>query len=530
MTDAHGLSLFIYFVEKNNPCRHELHHKNRGQMTATILIADDDPIQRGLLETMVRRFGYHAETVTGGEEALGRIRAVDQPKVKLLILDLVMPDLDGMGVLERLRAEQILVPVIVQATSNAVDTVMSAIKAGAQDFVVKPVGAERLLVSIRNGLKAGVMEQDFHASVHHSKGQFSLRDIATQSEDMHRIIRQGERAAKSSIPVLIEGEKGVGKETFARAIAGASDRKGRSFVTLNCRSLDDEKLEIALFGLEKGQTSGNQDKQTGKFAEANGGTLFLDAIGDLSEHMQARLLKVLQDGEVLPVGARRAHKVDARLIAATDSNLLDLVKNGKFREDLYYRLNVFPITLPSLRQRKADIADLANQFAMRFAAEEGRKITGICAEALALVSSYDWPGNLRQLENALYRAVLLADGPELTVAEFPQIARHVEGFDIRIPPVPAWQHNAVAPEREIVRVEVRDPNMMRILNENGDMRTLEDVEGEMIRFALSHYRSQMSEMARKLGIGRSTLYRKMHDIGLQHDIGEAIHDMSARAA
>ncbi len=204
--------------------------------------------------------------------------------------------------------------------------------------------------------------------------------------------------------------------------------------------------------------------------------------------------------------------MDIRLVSATNQNLIDLVRRGLFREDLFYRLNVFPITVPPLRARRADIPDLARRFAARFAAEEGKRITGISAESLALLSSYDWPGNVRQLENALFRAVVLADGGELTLAEFPQIAAQVEGFDVRVPPLPMSPARPV--EREIVRVEVHDPNVLRLLDENGNVRRMEDMEAELIRFALGHYRGQMSEMARKLGIGRSTLYRKMKDFGL----------------
>ncbi len=221
-------------------------------------------------------------------------------------------------------------------------------------------------------------------------------------------------------------------------------------------------------------------------------------------------------------------RVDIRLISATNQNLIELVKAGRFREDLYYRLNVFPITVPPLRARKSDIGDLARRFSARFAAEEGKKIRGLTSEALSLLSRYDWPGNVRQLENALFRAVVLADGDELTVSEFPQIAAQVEGFDVRVPPVAPQSAPAPRVEREIVRVEVRDPNMRRLINDHGEVRRLEELECEAIKFALAHYRGQMSEMARRLGIGRSTLYRKMKEYGLSED-GEKIAGDDAAA-
>ena len=485
-------------------------------MTATVLIADDDPVQRRLLEAMVRRFGYDAEVVDGGEAAISRIEAPDQSPVGCLILDLVMPDLDGMGVLGRLRERKILTPVVVQTAHGSIETVVSAMRAGAVDFVVKPVGAERLQVSIKNALRVDALEGEIRRISKRATGTLTFRDLNSRSEDMGRVIRLGERAAKSTIPVLIEGESGVGKELIARAVQGASDRRGKAFVTVNCGALPENLVESILFGHEKGAFTGATEKHAGKFVEANGGTLFLDEIGELPLESQVKLLRALQEGEVDPVGSKRSVKVDVRLISATNQNLIELVKQGRFREDLYYRLNVFPITIPALRGRREDIPDLAQRFMARFAAEEGKRLRGLTAECSALLARYDWPGNVRQLENAVFRAVVLADGDELTVAEFPQIAAQVDGFDVRVPPVPALASMpAMAPTREIVRVEVRDPNMLRLLDDSGHVHELEWLEREVLKFALARYRGQMSEMARRLSIGRSTLYRKMKEFGLQ---------------
>lgn len=489
-------------------------------MNSIVLIADDDPVQRRLLETMVRRFGYEAETVEGGEAALARLGDAGRPPVDLLILDLVMPDLDGMGVLSKLRKRGQNTPVIVQTAHGSIEAVVAAMRAGAVDFVVKPVGAERLMVSIRNALKAGALEDELRRAVRRASGALSLQDLATGSPEMERAIRLGERAAKSSIPVLIEGESGVGKELFARAIQGASDRRGRSFVTVNCGALPQNLVESILFGHEKGAFTGALEKHAGKFVEANGGTLFLDEVGELPLETQVKLLRAIQEGEIDPVGARRPVKVDIRIISATNQNLIEKVKRGEFREDLYYRLNVFPISVPPMRARRDDIPELARRFAARFAAEEGRRVRGLSAEASALLCAYDWPGNVRQLENAVFRAVVLAEGDELTVAEFPQIAAQTKGFDVRVPNAPPQFGQTVAhPPREIVRVEMRDPNVLRLLDENGNVRRIESLEAETIRFTLAHYRGQMSEAARRLGIGRSTLYRKMKDYGLSEDGG-----------
>jgi DNA-binding NtrC family response regulator len=263
------------------------------------------------------------------------------------------------------------------------------------------------------------------------------------------------------------------------------------------------------------------DRHIGKFVEANNGTLFLDEVGELPLDAQVKLLRAIQEGEVDPVGGRKSVKVDIRIISATNQNMIELVKQGRFREDLYYRLNVFPISIPPLRNRREDIPDLARRFLARFAAEEGRPIRAIAAEAMALLRQYDWPGNVRQLENAIFRAVVLSEGDELTVAEFPQIATHVDGYDVRIPAAPAlspgqgFQPRTV---REVVQVPVFDPNAMKLTDDSGDIRRLEDIESEAIRFAIQHYRGQMSKVARKLAIGRSTLYRKLKELGLEEGV------------
>jgi DNA-binding NtrC family response regulator len=487
-------------------------------MTSTILIVDDDPVQRRLLEATIRRFGYQTELAEGGEVAIARLEASHLPAIDLMILDLVMPDLDGMGVLSHLRKNRIHMPIIAQTAHGSIDTVVSAMRSGAIDFVVKPVGAERLQISIKNALQFHALADEIRMMKLRSSGNMTFRDMVTRSPDMDRVIRLGERAARSNIPVLLEGETGVGKEVIARAVQGASDRRGKPFVTVNCAALPEHLTDSILFGHEKGSFTGATEKQIGKFVEANNGTLFLDEIGQLPMDAQLKLLRALQEGEVDPVGSKKSVRVDVRIISATNQNLIELVKQGRFREDLYYRLNVFPITVPSLRARKEDIVDLARRFAARFAAEEGKRIRGIGSESLALLSGYHWPGNIRQLENVIFRAVVLAEGDELTITEFPQIAAQMDGFDVRVPMAPSGPFPRQ--EREIIRVEVKDPNAMTVLGSNGEVRLLADIEAETIRFAIRHYRGQMSEVARRLGIGRSTLYRKMSDLGLGNDIIE----------
>jgi DNA-binding NtrC family response regulator len=482
-------------------------------MTATVLVVDDDPVQRRLLDAMLKRFGYEVSAVESGDAAVALLCGEDGERFDAVVLDLVMPDLDGMGVLAVLRERGVETPVIVQTANGSIEAVVQAMRAGAIDFVVKPVGAERLQISLKNALKLGALEHELRHIKRRVSNTLSFRDLSTKSADMARVARLAERAAKSNIPILVEGESGVGKEVLARAIQGSSDRKGKPFVTVNCGAIPHNLVESILFGHEKGAFTGATERHIGKFVEASGGTLFLDEVGELPLDAQVKLLRAIQESEVDPVGGKKSVKVDIRIISATNKSLLEQVKQGAFREDLYYRLNVFPITLPALRQRREDIPDLARGFLARFAAEEGKRIRGISAEAVSLLSGYDWPGNVRQLENAMFRAVVLADGDELTIAEFPQIAAQMDGFDVRIPPAPAQVRSEQLAEPRIVQVPVRDPNALDLVA-GSDMRKLDDLEREIITFALAHYRGHMSEVSRKLGIGRSTLYRKLKDYGL----------------
>src|SRR5487761_2370735 len=330
-------------------------------MTSTVMIVDDDPVQRRLLEAMIRRFGYDAVVCEGGEAVLARLESSHNVPIDLMILDLVMPDLDGMAVLGRMRERKIEIPVVVQTAHGSIEAVISAMRAGAADFVVKPVGAERLQVSIKNALRTGAMEDEIRTIKRTANGSMTFRDIVASSEEMARVIRLGERAAKSNIPVLIEGESGVGKELVARAIQGTSERRGKPFITVNCGALPENLVESILFGHEKGAFTGATEKHAGKFAEANGGTLFLDEIGELPLDTQVKLLRAIQEGEIDPIGSKRSLKVDIRLISATNQNLIERVKQGDFREDLYYRLNVFPVTIPPLRSRRDDIPDLTRR-------------------------------------------------------------------------------------------------------------------------------------------------------------------------
>lgn len=505
-------------------------------MTATILVVDDDPVQRRLLETALTKAGHEVVSAESGEDGLAAFESSDGGKIEVVVLDLKMPGMGGLAMLEAMRERGMVHPVIVLTAQGGIDTVVSAMRAGAFDFVVKPVAPDKLIASVTSALKVeerGTAAKQKQARSTPSKAM-GFEDLIAASPVMERVLRLGRKAAASNIPVLIEGESGVGKEVVARAIQGSGERRGRSFVPVNCGAIPDNLIESILFGHEKGAFTGATEKHVGKFVEANSGTLFLDEIGDLPLDVQVKLLRAVQEGEVDPVGARAPIKVDIRLISATHRDLIQRVKDGLFREDLYYRLNVFPIHVPPLRDRPEDIPLLTQNFIQKLGkSETGGRVKGIAAGALAMLEAYDWPGNIRQLENAIFRAVVLCDGEVLTPADFPQIRAQTSG--VELPDTGATSAAPVSVERVAARAEPEpvpamlgggaeaesEAGKVNALDDKGNVRALADVESEMIRLAIDHYRGQMSEVARRLGIGRSTLYRKLKEMGIDPETGRA---------
>jgi DNA-binding NtrC family response regulator len=482
-------------------------------MAASILIADDDAVQRRLVENMVQKCGYQTIVVDSGDAAVAALSGQDSPAIDAVVLDLVMPGLDGMGVLAKIREAGLSIPVIVQTAHGGIDNVVSAMRAGAQDFVVKPVGMERLQVSLRNALNTSALKGELQRIRHSREGRLTFSDIITRSDAMAGVMRIAQKAANSTIPVLIEGESGVGKELFARAIHGSGERKSKPFVAVNCGAIPDNLVESILFGHEKGAFTGATERHMGKFVEAGGGTLFLDEVSELPLSAQVKLLRALQEGAVEAVGARKPVKVDVRIISATNRKLLDRVKGGQFREDLFYRLHVLPLTVPPLRSRREDIPHLLRHFLARFGAEENRTVSGISGEAMAQLSQIEWPGNIRQLENAVYRAVVMSESDQLGLSDFPLVAAHPaaapDAYSEALVVAPTAP--AMISGNEIPIAPMPSHGTLGMLTSTGEVRPLDEMENEIIRFAISHYRGQMSEVARRLKIGRSTLYRKLDE-------------------
>ncbi len=485
-------------------------------MAVHVLVVDDDPAERRHTEEILTKQGHSVEGVESGEAALRRLARTDAAPVSAMILDLVMPDMDGMAVLERLSRHSLSLPVIVQTAPGGVDSGASAIRAGAVDFLVKPVSPERMRVSLLNALKISALEGEILRMRLSRTGALSLGDIVMRSAAMERVSQLAARAARSALSILLEGERGVGKELLARAIHGSSARKSRPFVGVRCHGFGSTDFSAVLFG-----DASDEETPRGKILEASGGTLLLDDVGGLPQETQARLAHYLTDAEA---GRRRLPRGDVRLLATTDRRLIDLAGDGAIREDLYHRLNVFPIWLPPLRERRDDIPTLARGLLARLAAEAGRPgISGISARAMELLVAHSWPGNIRELEHTIFRAIMLSEGGELTPSAFPSVpggempnlaAEATVG-------VAAWEQVRLEPvvseAPRADRTGLARYGVARLLDERGELRSFGVLEEEVIRFAIGHYGGCLSETARRLGIGRSTLYRKMKDYGIVPD-------------
>jgi DNA-binding NtrC family response regulator len=381
---------------------------------ARVLIVDDDAASRRLLDVRLRALQCEVVTVGSGEEALSTIRK-DQPD--LVLLDLQMPQMDGMEVLRRLRKARLPVPVIVITAHGSIEIAVEAMKEGACDFVTKPFDPKHLEIAVRKALDRESLKRGIELFTEDADKRYRL--IVGNSDKMKTAVETGQKAAASNATVLLLGESGTGKEIFARAIHKWSERRNQPFVAINCVGLSKELLESELFGHEKGAFTGADQLKKGKMELANGGTVFLDEVGDVSSELQTKLLRFLQEREFDRVGGVKPIHVDVRIIAATNRNLEIAVREGRFREDLYHRLNVIPIILSPLRERREDILSLSQYFLRRYSLESKKNFTEMAQEASVKLSAYNWPGNVRELGNVIERAVVLGQGPELAVKDLP---------------------------------------------------------------------------------------------------------------
>ena len=432
-----------------------------------ILVVDDDVSHCTILQALLRGWGYDVALAYSGRAALEQVR---EHVFDLVLCDVRMAEMDGIETLKEIKALNPAIPVLIMTAFSSVDTAVEALKTGALDYLIKPLDFDNLQTTLENALAHTRTPASELPSV--SATQFGM---VGKSPAMQQLLSEIAMVAPSDATVLIHGDSGTGKELVARALHASSGRSDKPLVTLNCAALNESLLESELFGHEKGAFTGADKRREGRFVEADGGTLFLDEIGDISPMMQVRLLRAIQEREVQRVGSNQTISVDVRLIAATHRDLAEEVKVGRFRQDLYYRLNVVTIETPALRQRREDIPLLADHFRQRFAERNRKAVKGFTPRAMDLLIHYDWPGNIRELENAIERSVVLLTGEYISERELP--------LAIASQPLPLMTEQTIQP--------------------------LVEVEKEVILAALEKTGGNKTEAARQLGITRKTLLAKL---------------------
>ena len=418
---------------------------------ALILVVEDDPLQRRLIKQNLEQEGYSVfESATGK----GALEAVDLYPIDIAVVDFKLNGETGVEVIqEMLKRNPLITPIIVTAFAN-VENAVEAMRKGAYDYIVKPIDFDKFLLAVERAGERQKLRQEVSALRTSLEDKFSSKNFVIASAGMEEVARLMAKAAKSDATVLIGGETGTGKDLVARTIHYASRRKDGPYLAVNLPSLPETLVEGELFGAEKGAYTGAHEKKTGKFEAASGGTLFLDEIGDLPGQVQVKLLRFLQDREFYRLGSSKPLKSDVRIIAATNRDLEKLMKEEKFRADLFYRLNVISILVPPLRERREDIPPLVDVFIKKYAAREGKKISGISREAMDALVRHPFPGNIRELENSLERAAVFAEGDTITLSDLPIFLREKREDEIEIRDLPLTERVRRLEAREIKRALV----------------------------------------------------------------------------
>ena len=470
-----------------------------------ILVADDEESMRWVLSKALRKKGYTVDLAADGNEALRQVR---EQSYDLAIVDIKMPGMSGLDFLDKARELRPDLLVVVMTAEASMKNAVEAMKRGAYDYITKPFDLEVVDAIIEKVSRARDVSSQVSLLKQELKDRYQVeKNIVGNSPAMREVYKTIGKVAVSDVTVLIQGESGTGKELIARAIHFNSSRLGKPFVAINCAAIPKDLLESELFGSERGAFTGATERKTGKFEQANQGTIFLDEIGDMPLDLQAKLLRVLQEQEITRIGGSQNIAVNVRVVAATNQELAEKVRNREFREDLFYRLNVVPIHLVPLRERREDIRPLVEYFLARAAAELDAPAKQCSSDALELLCNHGWPGNVRELENTIKRAVILSGDPLLTPADFGGLSDRRETI-----------HAAPQEQSLEALVEMKLRSSMNGIEklEKGDIydRVLEQVERPLIRFTLEKTRGNQVRAADILGINRNTLRKKISELGI----------------
>ncbi len=468
-----------------------------------ILLVEDDAIQQRIAQALLsNKLGYSVKCANHGREALSCLQAAPADAISAILLDIHMPVMNGFETLEHLRKYRPDIPVIMLTGEEDTAQAVRAIKQGAYEYLVKPVQSDQLEMVLQNAIRFSALTREVSRLRRDREGALSFHDLIGHDAGLAEVVNMGRKAAASDIPVLISGETGAGKELFARAIHGESRRQGAPFIAINCGAIPEHLVESTLFGHEKGAFTGAIARSIGKLREAEGGTLFLDEIGELPPDAQVKLLRALQQREVEPVGASRPVKVNIRLIAATHRDLQEEVRAGRFREDLFFRVHVLPITLPPLRQRPQDILPLAHYFIQRISASDMLPPRYLTPDAEVFLQRQPWPGNVREMENLLHRALVLSDVQAIT----PDLLAHLHPEPTPIDAGTAAQSsNVTIPGRHTNQSGVYIP----LQDADGRYKTMQQLEQDAMEITLAQCGGNITQAAKRLGMAKSTFYRKL---------------------
>ena len=451
-------------------------------MPTRLLVVEDEASMLRVIELQLASAGYQVVKATSAEEALRKLEAGG---IDLVLTDLKLPGMDGLELLARVRSQDASLPLIIMTAFGSIETAVRAMKAGASDYVLKPFALDELMITIDKVLELHNLRDENRRLKDELGRRYQFKNIIGSSPPMQEVFAAVSRVAPTRATVLLLGESGIGKDLIARAVHHHSPRKERPFVKISCSALPENLMESELFGYEKGAFTGANTSRVGKFEQADGGTVFLDEIGDVPNAIQVKLLRVLQEREFERLGSNKTITVDVRVIAATNQDLHAALETGAFREDLYYRLNVVPISIPPLRERKADIPLLVEHFLTKYQEDTGGRVTGVTPAAMDKLISYHWPGNVRELENIMQRAMVMAQGSKIDLPDIHlDIDRRAAPSPDGVPFVPAGM-------------------------------TLDQYEQELIREALRRTEGNKWQAARLLGLTRSALRYRLKQMGVE---------------
>ncbi len=465
-----------------------------------LMLIDDEPAQSRLISALAGRAGWRTHVVHDAETAIATLGTRQGMQLSAIILDQWVPGDDACDLIAELKSRRPGLPILMLTTSASPQLAVDAMRAGASDYLVKPVAPDRLMQALRCATTREVPSSELQTLSEKLDATLDFDSMIGANPEFRTSLARAAKAARGHGHILVEGETGTGKDMLVRAVQAASPRAKLPFRIINVRGVAPNSIESVLFGHEQGAFPGAFDRQVGVLQQCDTGTVVLDEINRMPMDVQARLAEAFASGRIRPIGARHSFRIDIRIIAASNQRLAEMVEAGTFREDLYQILSATRIALPPLRERAGDIRPLARYFLQRIGDQPGLRELGITDGALSLLGSFDWPGNVRQLQAVLFRAAVHCDGDALTANDFPHLSDIV---------------GTNGSGDEPIARESQGAGVM-LYSEDGNLRPLEEIEADVIRLAIGHYRGRMTEVARRLGIGRSTLYRKLSNLGIDN--------------